>query len=312
MKSTLFIIIIFVQSFFVLGCPLTSHDSVGNDDNTTKKHDLKILSWNIMMLPYVGVKNANRPRAEAIAKELIKTDYDIIFFQEAFDKRSREKIREVLQKNFPFLYGPANKTWKFSLRANSGLWVLSRIPMKIIKEIEFSQASGMDSYANKGALLLEGNSNGHLFQIITTHIQSDDFPFEIRLEQMQEISKKLIQPFSRVNIPLIICGDMNTDKSQKDHYQKMLQTLSVEDSDLQGLLNVSFASPGNEITQNTNEQPRQIDYILIRNHEIFKSIIRKIALITHSWGEGHQSLSDHNGIEATIDFGQPAYLSTIH
>ena len=70
--------------------------------------EIKILSWNIYMLPHLDFKNSNKLRAEAIAKELSQGDYSIIVFQEAFDKNARNIIREVLHENFPFFYGPVN------------------------------------------------------------------------------------------------------------------------------------------------------------------------------------------------------------
>ena len=89
---------------------------------TAYSRELKILSWNIYMLPHFNIKNSNRLRANAIAKELSRSDYAIIVFQEAFDNRARKKIMEVLEENFPFFYGPANNSRWYSIHTSSGLW----------------------------------------------------------------------------------------------------------------------------------------------------------------------------------------------
>lgn len=62
---------------------------------------IKILSWNIYMLPgFLG--HGKKPRAEAIGQILASSDYDVIVFQEAFDGKARKIISRLLQPAFPF------------------------------------------------------------------------------------------------------------------------------------------------------------------------------------------------------------------
>lgn len=264
--------------------------------------ELKILSWNIYMLPHLDFKNSNKLRAAAIAKELNRSDYSIIVFQEAFDKNARNIIREVLHGNFPFFYGPVNNSSWYSTQTSSGLWIASRIPLNEIHSIRFDIASGFDRFANKGAILLEGEWHKQAFQLVATHIQSDDYGWEIREQQIRAIHNKLLLPFSREGIPQIICGDFNTDHAETEHYNKMLTVMGAEDGNLTGMEKYSFSSDDNEITKGLNEKPRLIDYILLRNSHAIESISRKIAVIKNNWGLNHRSLSDHNAIEATIAF----------
>lgn len=264
--------------------------------------ELKILSWNIYMLPHLDFKNSNKMRAAAIAKELNLSDYSIIIFQEAFDINARNKIREVLKQNFPFFYGPANNSSWYSTHTSSGLWIASRIPLNEIYSIRFGIASGFDRFANKGAILLEGEWHKQVFQLVATHIQSDDYPWDIREQQIRDIHNKLLLPYSRDGIPQIICGDFNTDHAETSHYNTMLTVIDAQDGELTGIEKYSFSSEGNEITKGLNEKPRLIDYILLRNSQAIESISRKIAVIKNSWGLNHSSLSDHNAIEATIAF----------
>jgi endonuclease/exonuclease/phosphatase family metal-dependent hydrolase len=264
--------------------------------------EMKILSWNIYMLPHLDFKNSNKLRAEAIAKELNQSDYSIIVFQEAFDRKSRNIIRDVLEENFPFFYGPVNNSNWYSTQTSSGLWIASRIPLNEIHSIRFDIASGFDRFANKGAVLLEGEWHKQVFQLVATHIQSDDYGWEIREHQIRDIHNKLLLPYSRDGIPQIICGDFNTDRAETGHYNAMLTVMGAEDGILSGIEKYSFSSDDNEITKVLNEKPRLIDYILLRNSLAIKSISRKIAVIKNNWGLNHHSLSDHNAIEATIAF----------
>jgi endonuclease/exonuclease/phosphatase family metal-dependent hydrolase len=273
-----------------------------HDSPSVEETEMKILSWNIFMLPHLDFRNSNRLRAEALAKELERTDYTIIVFQEAFDSKSRQRIREVLQKNFPFFYGPANPSRWFSLNTSSGLWIVSRIPLKEIGSIRFNCTCGFDRFANKGAILLEGEWSGYPFQLIAVHIQSDEHPWEIRENQMKDLYKRLLLPNNKPGVPQIICGDFNTDKSESEHYMMMLQAIDAEDGDLSGDECYSYSSPGNEITYGSNEKPRLIDYILLRNRDVIHSVTRKIAVLWHKWSGDRKSLSDHNAIEAIIHF----------
>jgi endonuclease/exonuclease/phosphatase family metal-dependent hydrolase len=241
-------------------------------------------------------------RAAAIARELNRSDYSIIVFQEAFDKNARNKIREVLQENFPYFYGPANNSSWYSTHTSSGLWIVSRIPLEEIHSIQFKIASGFDRFANKGAILLEGEWHKQAFQLVATHIQSDDYIWDIREQQLKDIYNQLLVPYSRVGIPQIICGDFNTDHAETAHYHSMLTVMDAEDGNLSGIEKYSFSSPDNEITKGLNEKPRLIDYILLRNSHTIQFISRKIAVIKNNWGMNHHSLSDHNAIEATIAF----------
>lgn len=53
--------------------------------------------------------------------------YDILCFQKAFDGAAVEILQGALGEAYPYAFGPAND-W-FSLKPNSGVWVLSRNPL---------------------------------------------------------------------------------------------------------------------------------------------------------------------------------------
>src|SRR3954470_7913267 len=62
---------------------------------------IKVLSWNIYMLPGVfGSDNVRR--AEAIGRVLSSGDYDVIVFQEAFDQKARRVISRLLKDAYPY------------------------------------------------------------------------------------------------------------------------------------------------------------------------------------------------------------------
>src|SRR6266540_1903151 len=96
---------------------------------------LNILTWNIWMMPWFTFQSPhNRKRAGAIADELLKQDFDILCFEKAFDGGARNVLLKALGTRYPNHYGPANSG---SLKVNSGLWILSRIPLSESHEIQF-------------------------------------------------------------------------------------------------------------------------------------------------------------------------------
>ena len=113
---------------------------------------IKILSWNIYMLPGICGYGNNR-RAEAIGHLLDSSDYDVIVFQEAFSKIARNRISRLLKPAFPFQSGPSKQN-SFSLRTNSGLWIVSRHPIVETHEIIFDTRYGIDAMSMKGGLMV--------------------------------------------------------------------------------------------------------------------------------------------------------------
>src|SRR3954469_17403901 len=120
---------------------------------STGGEKIKVLSWNIYMLPGV-LGSGNALRAEAIGRVLSSGDYDVIVFQEAFDQKARRIISHLLKESYPYEVGPANKKF-FSIKTNSGLWIFSRYPIHSSHSIVFKTRHGMDALSRKGALLAE-------------------------------------------------------------------------------------------------------------------------------------------------------------
>lgn len=279
-------VLLLVMSQTLTGQDLSKSDNSGNR--------LKILSWNIYMLPRAILKTAKKERAEAIAEELSQTDYDILVFQEAFHPLARRILSKKLGMKYPNHYGPANSS---GVKYNSGVWVMSKIPMKEIKQIRYRNCKGYDCYSQKGAMMLEGSKNGNRFQLIGTHLQSDG-PQEIRKSQYDQIRKELQDPYTKENVLQIICGDFNTYDSDSSSYHSMMKTLDSEDGAICGNVCNTYRG-GND----------RIDYILLRkNGSKVKREKRDIKVFSHNW-KGSKNrhisspeLSDHNAMELDIEF----------
>ncbi|MEI6061712.1 MAG: sphingomyelin phosphodiesterase [Bacteroidota bacterium] len=300
--------LLLLSSFTVKGAQVTVYGDSSLSSAVESKARLKILSWNIGMLPVLGLFKEKDERAQAIGKALLKCDYDIIVFEEAFTCSSRIILSRTLHECYPYAYGPVNGS-RFSTRFNSGIWIISKVPLLIEKEIEFTNTAGFDAFARKGAVLLEGQFQGTTFQLIATHLQDDSYPQAIREFQLQEIYQKLILPFSNVSTPQIICGDFNTDEKIVESYKRMLMGLSAEDGEISGKVKITFDDASNDVYKSVHPDPRRIDYVLTRNPQLIQFMSRRIAVIKSKWGKDKEYLSDHNGIEADILFGKLICLS---
>ena len=261
---------------------------------------LKILSWNIYMLPYISLFNHNADRAKVIANKLEYSDYKIIVFQEAFSSKCRNILAKRLIKEYPFQYGPVNKTL-YPFRTSSGLWVISKIPLKQLDRIKFSISKGFDIIARKGAVLFQGNFQGTTFQLLTTHLQADNSNL-IREKQCNEIKEHLLNRYFNSNIPQLICGDFNIEMDDQLNYQLMLHTLEAKNGVISGDVKFTYDEINNNLARTPLGKKCVIDYILVRNEQWIKHIERKINTFKTKTGRKSTNLSDHYAMEANISF----------
>ncbi len=273
-----------------------------SDHLFTENNKLKVLSWNIYMLPYISLFNDNYNRANAIADELDNSEYHILVFQEAFSTKCRKLLARRLLKNYPYQYGPANKNIT-PLKTNSGLWVVSKIPLENLGEIQFTGAKGFDAIARKGAVLFQGVFQGATFQLLTTHLQAENAD-DLRSSQCHEIKDQLLNPYYRQNIPQLICGDFNIEMDDKHHYDKMLLTLDAKNGELSGNVKVTYDELNNNLARLTTGRSRTIDYVLVRNSELIHTIERKVQTFLAKVGGIETNLSDHYAMEFSVNFGQ--------
>jgi endonuclease/exonuclease/phosphatase family metal-dependent hydrolase len=282
MKSMLIFLLALIPFYTVYSSDMPISDTASGDT-------LKLLTWNVYMLPYlIYPKTFKKQRANEIVKLQGIKSYDIIVFQETFHAGARKIISKGLKKIYPYQYGPLNHKL-FSFRYNGGVYVLSKIPLQIIRQIVFKARAGYDKYAMKGAVLLEGMINHKKFQIIGTHIQASG-PQELKNKQFQQIRTQLLDPYRKDAIPQIICGDLNINAHNENEYTDMMTILGSEDGKLTG--DKRF----------TKANGREIDYILIRNNNSDARVIKRNVLVFEPGSLIIPYLSDHYAVEALIEF----------
>lgn len=272
---------------------------------TANGNSLKILSWNIFMLPRFIMRTGQSKRAYEIVNVLKEEDADIIVFQEAFDTNAREIIRKGLSSYFPFESGdpPKNTLYK----TNSGIWIISKIPFIVVKNMYFTHGKGPDWFACKGATLIQSQKNGFDFQLIGTHLQSDfggKQSQKIRKIQCEQIRNELIEPYAEEGVPQLLAGDFNTIHHESEKYNQILNILQAKQFLLQGEHTFSYDHTINDLIKGEKEIPQLIDYILYTDKEdhpkldacMFINVFRK------QWRQKSHDLSDHFAIAGIFQF----------
>ena len=287
--------------------------SAQQDTTASAAEKIKILSWNIYMLPgFLGP--GKMLRAEAIGNILASSDYDVIVSQEAFHKKTRNIISRLLQPAFPFQSGPSQGQ-SLSLRVNSGLWIVSRYPIKEVHSIIFKAHHGVDALSRKGALMVTVKVNTQSVQIVGTHLQNGGKEWR-RENQCTELFQKLLKKFQEPGVPQIVCGDFNIDRhSLEPHYLGMLQTLNANDRGATDDNIYSCDGLLNDLRKESGNRRDLIDYILIRENLAWvDSGDRKVRIFQHRWHSLHQDLSDHYSLEAVVRFrnSKAVYVASSH
>ncbi len=307
MKKTIKVLVTVLLVVLAVNQPNTCVSAPEPTPASAKQNELKILTWNIYMLPFCSQIHHNCKRADAIAKKIASYRYDIIVFEEAFDYKARRILRNQLKDDYPFMYGPANDSG-FSLKTSSGIWILSKIPLRQLEQIEFKNRFGIDAFARKGAVLFEGQWKGQDFQLLGTHLQANS-PDSIRCGQCREIADKLLQKYSKAEIPQFICGDFNIEFEDQVNYKNMLTLLKAENGSLTGEFQNSFDEVNNNLAQKENGRKSLIDYILVRNAKAIRKIERYVFVLKDHLKNNYSDLSDHYGIEADVNFDNRPYLA---
>ncbi len=274
-------------------------------DDQGKGGNIKILTWNIYMLPRIFIHTGQVKRAEQIAQILRAQDADVIVFEEAFDNKARGIIREGLKDLYPYESGDPrkNKFWKTS----SGVWILSKVQVNVVKQIFFRNAKGSDKLACKGAILLEGQNNGFCFQLVGTHLQSDLNSGKdvqgIRKIQYEQIRKELLEPYAEENVPQFVAGDFNTVMADSNNHTQLVDSLKLTQCALVGEKCYSYDYGNNDLILPPISAPQMIDYVFYSKPG-YPSLQGNMHIVTFrkQWDTNHVDLSDHFAVAAEFNF----------
>lgn len=268
---------------------------------------LDVLSWNIYMRPSGIFWNGQMKRAEHIGMLLKESDHDVLLFQEAFGRKSRKVLRKALDGSFPYEVLPAGN----GRMLNSGLWVLSRIPIHAVQVISFRNCMGIDCTAAKGAVLVEVEQPWGNTQVLNTHLQSSSGRRQQTVRQVQYVQLlDLLEAHAKPGVPQVVAGDLNTDTQDMEDYETMLATLKAKNGELKRSSRAekvelpisTWGGPLNTLIKKRARADRKLlDHTLLRDSDgpdLFENITvqRVLHFFTSPWSRKHDHLSDHHPI----------------
>jgi len=195
-------------------------------------YEFKVLSWNVFMLPKPLKDSLQKTRTKVIPEQLKNTDYDMIFMQEAFTSDFRGAVRSALKKTHPHTFYLGNPYRRFTV-FGSGLYVVSKFPVKILGYSYYKNCSGADCFAAKGAALMEITlPGGQKVHVMNTHLQASNRHGSIRMKQLAQIHTLLVR-HGQPDIPQFLVGDLNIDDDEPE-FQLGLALLGMDYARLTG------------------------------------------------------------------------------
>lgn len=275
------------------------------DNTAADGKEIRILSWNIQMLPrfLLTVRRCPIKRARIIPEKIIRDSIDIVVFQECFDNRARRILKRKLLPHYPYKAGPANRTLPLFF-TNSGIVIYSKFPINTQWQMPYKwrEKHGYDKFARKGCLMVELLlPNNKRIQVLGTHLQAGG-PDKIRHSQYRQL-RSFIDAHRKDNVPQLICGDFNTKKHDEINYNTMLTIIDAADGDILGELCCTADALLNDMRKYNPTDRKIIDYIFYRGNGLEPEyIIRQVRQYEQPWNSKHKDLSDHNAVLGIIKF----------
>lgn len=281
--------------------------------NTSFATELKVINWNLYLLPKIAKGTSQDQRVDLIAEYLLNSeeDFDVITLQEVFTSYGFETLTEKLKAKYPYHTGkPARKWYK---PVNSGLLILSKYPIREQSFYMYSSMAHADKFSSKGVLAItieiEENSFAH---IATTHLQAQNGEKyeQIRKRQYKYIDEKVIRNFKLKDIPLILTGDFNIDMHNENEYLPFMQYMGFSKSIFNSEEQFSVNSETNNLVEVSGDYKvvqEVLDYTFLFSVESLSKIIDNRILNPKGdyslKGEEIKagSLSDHFPIITTIE-----------
>lgn len=259
--------------------------------------DVKILSWNVYMLPMPIKNSLQAQRNQAIPELLENSDYDIMFFQEAFTGSFRKSMIKQLGAEYPHNYY-FKRSNLFSV-FGSGVFVMSRYPFKILDKIRYKDCSGADCYATKGTLLVEVSfPSGKTVQFAPTHLNSQRDKATIRAGQIAQI-RTLFQKYKKRGVPQVILGDLNIVGHGPEFFGA-LKTLDKTPIPLSGPIQTTSGRVND--CYKTTMHSNWLDHVWVSREEYNVTSTLEVIPTEFEFKGKNCPLSDHHAIEAHLSF----------
>lgn len=261
--------------------------------------DLKILSWNVFMLPRPIKHSLQGERIRAIPKLLSGTDYDFLFFQEAFMAGLRKGLKENLKAQYPFSYYLKNYRILYPY-FGSGVFLMGRHPFKVIDHVYYGECGGADCFAAKGAVLVETElPSGRRVQFVNTHLQAKETLGAVRLAQIGRV-REMLKKHYRPGVPQIFIGDLNIDV-QEPEFQRGMDILQMQHTELVGPIQHTN-SRESDCFQKALRDKEWVDHVWVSRETALQHSEMRVRVFDFQYQGKTCPASDHHAVEAQFTF----------
>lgn len=266
---------------------------------SVRAEELKVLTWNVFMLPKPIYFSYQKERSDYIIDELLRSDYDLIFLQEAFTGGLHKKLRNRTGKVYGHQYYLKRKFISPTV-FGSGVYVLSKYPLTSVQKVYYRACSGADCFASKGALLAEVLlPSGKEIQFVATHLQAgrSDKKRKVRMKQVVRLSDFLAK-HSKQDVPQVLLGDINID-GKHDDFTDALERLNMISHPLEGELDYTSGFPI-ECYKDGSSKTKWVDHILVEKMAPIQVSEKRVKVFKGILDGKECPLSDHHAVEATL------------
>ena len=253
---------------------------------------------NVYMLPKPIKWTYQNERTVALLQQLKTLNYDIIFFQEAFQQSFREATSKEMSALYPNSYY-LDKPSLFSNLYGSGLLILSRKPMKILESVYFKDCASFDCFASKGVVLVQIDlGDNRSAQFAVTHLQAGQKSADIRFKQLAQVAE-LLNKYKQPNVVQFLTGDINIDFSNPD-FEKALSMTKMTYAPLNGSIKTTNARSNECYDAPTRKL--WIDHLWASDTSTLQNWEIKVNDLNFDFNQKSCPLSDHHAVEANLIF----------
>ena len=218
---------------------------------------LKIVSWNVFLRPGI-LKDKQLERVDSIAASILKMDADVVVLQEVFHKKSRKRLIASLSKSYPYHSKIGKKTF---WGVPSGNCIFSKDSIESQQFVYYKRAMKADKLAKKGAIEININHHGKMFNIFGTHLQAGGGAdgAKIRCSQIEQLAA-MSDPSDHTTS--LFAGDFNI-KYKDSLYDFLSEKLNIENFDPRNK-ELGTANFSDHTLTSASGKSKWIDFIFIK------------------------------------------------
>ena len=265
---------------------------------------LRVLSWNIYMLPMLVSDTHQMARANLIPEHV--KGFDVLMFNEAFDDDARQVVRKGISFEYP--HQTAILGSDSGLCQDGGAFIASRYPFAFPPReyvYENSVSFTSDDFADKGVVYACIKKEGKRYHLFATHLQAGSGKRAVLCRRRQLFELKLFINAQRIpgHEPVIIGGDMNVDAFATPGEEARMHSLLDATPPKWSGSRATFDPANNKLAE--GKVSECLDYVLYgkKNLQPTQAECRLYAPRAKLPVFGmNVAMSDHEGVECTLTY----------